>query len=338
MNILIGSYKFYPNVGGIEITTELLASEFVKKGHSVKVLTTTAETGDKIFKYEVIRNPVFFDLIRAFKWCDIYYLKNISIKLLWPFFIFKKPLVIRHECPPKKQGFTDIIKYLIKKVVMSASFNISVSKSTAEDWNVSSFVCGGPYDSNIFKRYSNIEKEKDLVFIGRLVSDKGLSVLLESLAILKKKNIYPITTIIGDGPEKEKSEREIHLKGMNMYVNFVGEKSQKTAAEIINSHRFIIVPSLWKEPFAIVTMEGMACGCIPIVSDDNGMAEAVGKFGYFFKRGDSVSLAEKIEDLLSRDFESRFLERELFCHVKKYYPDKVADMHLEIFINLLKKR
>lgn len=48
----------------------------------------------------------------------------------------------------------------------------------------------------------------------------------------------------------------------------------------------MIVPSIYNEAFGIVTLEGLACGCRCIVSDGDGLHEAVGKYGTLFIKGD----------------------------------------------------
>jgi len=57
MKILFSSHFFHPSVGGIEEVSLALATEFSYAGHEVKVVTTTVESGDAIFLFEVIRRP-----------------------------------------------------------------------------------------------------------------------------------------------------------------------------------------------------------------------------------------------------------------------------------------
>ena len=74
MNILIFSYKFYPDYGGIETHSEMLATYFSKRGNNVKVLTTSQppKIGNvKDFAFEVIYRPtkkIFGKLSNGLTW------------------------------------------------------------------------------------------------------------------------------------------------------------------------------------------------------------------------------------------------------------------------------
>ena len=47
-----------------------------------------------------------------------------------------------------------------------------------------------------------IQRDREIVFLGRLVSDKGVNLLIDALAQLKSKGLAPRLTIIGNGPEE----------------------------------------------------------------------------------------------------------------------------------------
>ena len=101
MKILISSYSFYPNIGGSEVNANVLASEFYRSGHQVKIITKTEcnnkSSDDSIFAYRIIRNPSFYKKLKLVKWCDIYFHNGISLRDAWPLIIIKRPWVIRHQ-------------------------------------------------------------------------------------------------------------------------------------------------------------------------------------------------------------------------------------------------
>ena len=57
MKILFTSYPFYPHIAGIETVSMLLAHEFVRRGHEVKLVTATPNTAPDDFPFEVVRRP-----------------------------------------------------------------------------------------------------------------------------------------------------------------------------------------------------------------------------------------------------------------------------------------
>ena len=90
MNILMTSEFFYPHIGGLESITESLADEFTRMGHNVKIVTSTTEIGDKIFPYDVIRNPSLKNMWDSYRWCDVFVHQQLSLKRIWPLFFKRK--------------------------------------------------------------------------------------------------------------------------------------------------------------------------------------------------------------------------------------------------------
>ena len=76
-------------------------------------------------------------------------------------------------------------------------------------------------------------------------------------------------------------------------VRLTGELLGKLVEEL-NSHKIMVIPSLWEEPFGNVALEGMACGCLVLASYGGGLPDAVGKAGLTFKRGSVEDLVKKL--------------------------------------------
>ena len=68
--------------------------------------------------------------------------------------------------------------------------------------------------------------------------------------------------------------------------------------EILNRHRVLVAPSLYNEPFGIVALEGIACGCVVVGSAGGGLKEAIGPCGETFRNGDAADLARVLGRLL----------------------------------------
>jgi glycosyltransferase involved in cell wall biosynthesis len=100
----------------------------------------------------------------------------------------------------------------------------------------------------------------------------------------------------------------------------------------------ILVPSRWEEPFGNVALEGMACGCIPVVSDGGGLPDAVGSAGLTFKRGDTADMVKRIREILhSKELEEK-LRLEALQHLKLHHPKKVADRYLKVIREAVSSR
>lgn len=336
MKILIVSYSFYPSVGGIETVTEILAGEFVKKGHEVKVLTSVPGNDDKKFTFDVIRTPGQLDLFQAVKWCDLCFHNNISLEFSWPLFFLKRPWVVAHHTWIRSPNGNIRAVDRIKQFVLKFADNISISDVVDAHINAPTVVIPDPYNDDIFYDTGKNERIRDMVFVGRMVSDKGGELLIKALKLLKNDGFGAKLTMVGDGPEKPRMLDLARNLELEAQVDFVGIKKGAELREILNAHNIIVVPSLWKEPFGVVALEGMACGCVPVVAGDTGLVEAVGETGIVFKRGDVQDLAMAIKRLLGNSEKLRSLRRKAPDRLKSFTPGLVAGEYIKIFDRAIK--
>ena len=105
-------------------------------------------------------------------------------------------------------------------------------------------------------------------------------------------------------------------------------------AVILNRHRFIVVPSKWKEPFGIVALEGLASGCVPIVSRRGGLVEAIGSHGYVFENGDASELADLLEVVLRDQEKASGRLNGVADHLARFTGRRVAEDYLTVFETL----
>lgn len=340
MKILFLTHKFYPEIGGIEVNSEILSTAFFKAGHQIKLITWSEDLSKKSYPFEVIRNPGLFELIRCHKWADVVFENNPSLKLSWPGILFGTPNVVAIRTWIKRDNgdvnWQDRLKlWWLKK----ASAVISVSKAVKEKTFSNSVVIGNPYRNEIFQKNDDIEKSVEFVFLGRLVSDKGANLAIEAVAKLIKKipklyeSQHAILTIIGDGPEMGNLKKLAGKLEIEERIIFKGALKGSVLVNSLNLHRCILIPSVWEEPFGNVALEGMACGCIPIVSDGGGLVDAVGDAGLVFNRGSVDDLVQKMYAIISKpDLELTLRDRSR-DHLKNHLPEVIAKRYLEVIEN-----
>jgi glycosyltransferase involved in cell wall biosynthesis len=116
--------------------------------------------------------------------------------------------------------------------------------------------------------------------------------LLEALGHLAARGIRPRLTIAGDGPERPALESQARSLGIEEQIRFLGSRHGEEVVRLLNAHRILVVPSRYNEPFGIVALEGIACGCLVIGSRGGGLKEAIGSCGLTFRNGDSRELAD----------------------------------------------
>jgi glycosyltransferase involved in cell wall biosynthesis len=324
VKILLGSHQFFPSTGGIETASNLLAREFVGLGHEVRVVTQTAGDGD--FPFSVIRRPGLLELLRLVRWCDVFLQNNISLRTLWPLLFMRRPLFIVHQTWITHSDGSIGWQHRLKHFVLRYATSFAISAAVAERLPEPSIPVGNPYDDDVFKEVPSDPRTMDLIFVGRLVSDKGADLLLEALALLKSE---PRLTIAGDGPELGRLEKQTADLQLQRRVAFIGSQNSAQLAKLLRQHRIMVVPSRWAEPFGIVALEGIACGCVVVGSAEGGLAEAIGPCGVTFPNGDVHALANVLARLLGDSAECDRLRANAPAHLARFTPRSVAAVYLD---------
>jgi glycosyltransferase involved in cell wall biosynthesis len=335
MKILFISHRYYPDIGGIEVNSELLANQFKALGAEIKLVTWSKNLGEKKFDYEVIRDPSLKKLFKLFKWSEIIFENNPTLRLSWINIIFRKPRVVAVRTwirqNNSKIALVDIFK---KKWVENANQVIAISKAIKTHTSNKAIVIGNPYRSELFK--STIDRnlrKKDFMFLGRLVSDKGADMCIELIYQLKVKHkIECHLSVIGEGPEMKTLKNSTIKYKLEKNIDFYGFLQGEELVNVLNQHKYLIVPSRWDEPFGNVALEGMACGCIPIVSDGGGLPDAVGKAGVFFKQNSIQDLTDKTYELISNINQQKYLLGNTESHLAKHTENKVAQRYFDVIL------
>jgi glycogen(starch) synthase len=325
VKILLGSHHFFPSTGGIETVSEILAREFIALGHDVRVVTQTKGNGS--FAFPVIRRPGAAEILRQVRWCDVFLQNNISLRTLWPLLFVRRPLFVAHQTWITNPSGTVGWEHRFKRFVLRYSTSLAISRAIAEALPVPSIQVGNPYDDQVFKERPGELRAKEIIFVGRLVSDKGADLLLEAMALLESR---PRLTIAGDGPERDRLEKQLAQLQLQPQVDFVGNQSSGNLAKLLNQHQIMVVPSRWKEPFGIVALEGIACGCVVAGSAEGGLREAIGPCGVTFPNNDVRGLARVLKELLDDPARRAALRRGADSHLAQFTPGHVAKRYLEV--------
>jgi glycogen(starch) synthase len=330
LKILISSHAFLPSLGGLENVSVMLADGFIGAGHEVRLVTETVGAEEPWLPYPVMRRSTPRALLSLVRWCDVYFHNGLSLRSAWPLLFVRRPWVVAHQTwiPwSGSGGWTGRLKHY----ALTRSTNIAISTAIAADLRVPSIVIGNPYDNLIFRELVNVQRDRDLVFCGRLVADKGTDILLKALGILTDKGLYPNLSIIGTGPEEPKLRLMARALALESQVTFEGKKSGSELAQRLNAHRIMVVPSRWREPFGIVALEGTASGCVVVGSEGGGLKEAIGPCGVTFPSGDAGALAGRLEELLRSPQLLAGYRANVAAHLSAYTRPAVAEEYLRIF-------
>ena len=336
MKILISSHAFPPSIGGIETVGRLLASEFMRLGNEVMVVTQTPTQEGDNYGYRVIRRPSIAELCRAIKWCDVFWQNNLSLRTLWPIVFLPRPVLITHHgsyC--RRPSGIDLIQRIKHAVVVSTP-SAAVSRAVASCFRTHSVVIPSPYDAQLFQPAAGeTECPMGLIFVGRLVSEKGLDDLLSALHRLKDHGLTPRLTIVGVGPEQSRLEQLVKQLELGDQVIFAGAKQREELVDLLHRHKILVVPSRYDEPFGIVALEGIACGCVVLGSSGGGLPEAIGPCGLTFPNGNIEALAETLGQLLQYPEKGQALRANAAEHLRRFEPATIAQSYLALFRNLV---
>ena len=336
MHICIFSTVFLPKIGGQEIFIKILANEFIALGHNVEVVTDiiTNDNSDN-FPFKVIRSKSFNDKYKAFKRADIVLLINFTLSDVPIAVLSGKKIIINHQIGyyASTRLLSKFLQY-VKKKMCKFFINIPNSNFTSKQIAGKSYVVHNLYDDKLFikKKYQRI---KDFVFCGRLVTDKGIYLLVDSFEIVLKQYPNCSLTIVGDGPEKHSLQQYCDSININENVNFTGFLSGKKLQNKLTEHLCMVIPSIWEEPFGIVALEGIASCDVVISSNRGGLPEAVGSCGYLVDPTINKLSEAMISVIKNRNDDSQFIGSKYFdqclLHLSNFAPSFIAKQYIEIF-------
>lgn len=320
-------------MGGIEIHSRSLASFFHRAGHEL-VLTTQTPAGigleQTAFDFPVIRQPDLTEILRLHGWADLIFQNNIESRTLWPALFHRKPVLITIQTWIRSStGEIRWIDRLKKNMLHRAKRVVAISESVRKKTFPAATVIPNSYDDTIFKIHGGVARERGLIFVGRLVSDKGVDLLLRAFSALPGERAQTLT-VAGTGPEEARLRRMAESLGVRERVDFTGPVCGEALARLLNAHRIAVVPSTWEEPFGIVALEAAACGCVVLGSDAGGLPEAVGPAGCLFRRGDVEDLKNQLLKLIHDDSLQQQFRVGAASHLEKHRAAVLSKKYLEL--------
>jgi glycogen synthase len=336
VKILLSSFAFSPSIGGIESCSLALAVAFSRLGHEVQILThTLSDDLQADHGLKVIRRPSMAAMFQALNWCEVYLQNNISLQTAWPLVFVRKPWVVCTQTWLKNPDGSVGMSGYLKKLALRFATNVYISHAINRHVGYEGFTVPNPYDDKTFQLVPQIKRERSLVFLGRLVSDKGCDLLIKSLAILKDAGMALPLTIIGAGPEEQPLKKLIAELKLDKLVQFAGALKGEALAGELNRHQILVVPSRWEEPFGIVALEGIACGCLVVGSSGGGLPDAIGPCGMTFKNGDAVDLSQAIQKILEkRETIQKDQGAVMADHLDRHRIEVIASRYVKIFEQL----
>jgi glycosyltransferase involved in cell wall biosynthesis len=138
----------------------------------------------------------------------------------------------------------------------------------------------------------------EVAYIGRLVAEKGLPVLVESAKSLRDRGVAFHLSFIGDGPERARLRELVSRFELDDFVTFTGDLRDAALREAAGKIAAVVMPSIWEETAGLSAIEQMMRGGVVIASDIGGLGEVVDDAGLKFPPRDSEALASCVRRLI----------------------------------------
>ena len=282
----------------------LVVSEFINysnhdqhfvfgKKHKLKVLRYGKFVPRKILTIPFVKKSLLFSVSCLFYIKTKLYKNNIieihnRPKMFRYFnFINNYVIVFFHNHPRYMEGSKTVNErmYLLKHASKLFFNSDYIKKQFLEDLNVSNQLinkCATVYPSFDFNKYNsfyNVKKSKNIIFVGRLVPDKGCLEFLTAFDKIKKECSDWKLIIVGPMTNKNNDyvkKVNVIMSSLESYVTYLKYQTHEEVLKLFASSEIACLPSQWEEPFGRVVMEGMAMGCATITSKRGGIPEIAG--------------------------------------------------------------
>jgi len=170
-----------------------------------------------------------------------------------------------------------------------------------------------------------------LLFVGRLVAEKGIWLTYEVFKKLKKDNKKLQLRICGDGPEKIKLQRAIHQDRLTNSI-IIKPATYEEMPQVYQGADLMLNASsttkYWKEQFGMVLIEAMASG-VPIITTDTGaIAEVVGDAGVLVPHKDINSYTTALNIMLTSEVKRNALVKKGRDRVEKLFNRNMTSQNI----------
>ena len=186
--------------------------------------------------------------------------------------------------------------------------------------------------------HHDLNNELRLIFVGRLVEEKGVDILLESIHKLNISGSVIKLIIIGDGPQKPNLIDKVNSYKLNDIVSFYGELPNEVTAKYFEQSDIFILPSYF-EGMSGALLEALSHGLPAIVTRVSGSEDIINRnIGWVVSVGDVSAMSFALSSALSMNrkslHEMGVKAREI--SKREFDIEIVAEKYLQLFKMLVK--
>ena len=358
---MLGQKKVPSRSGGVEVVVENLSTRMVERGHEVTLYNRKEDKnikksykGVKIVTVPTIKMKgiaavsasFFATLLASIKKFDVIHIHAEGPAFFcWLPKLFRKRVIVTiHGLDWKrdkwasglgskfiKMGEKNAVKYADSIIVLSQNLQEYFKNKYNRDTLLISNGVNKPklLSPTMIKKNWNLEKNNYILFLGRIVPEKGIKKLILAY---KQINTNKKLVIAGGASDTSKFYNEIKsLASKDKRIIFTGPVKGKILSELYSNSYLYVLPSNL-EGMPLTLLEAMSFGNACLVSDIPECTEVIGKKGIIFNRKDNTDLKKKLEMCLHNKRMIDKLKNESSNYiVEKYNWDKVVDKTIRTY-------
>lgn len=234
----------------------------------------------------------------------------------------KKGLWLRRTITKKSLCYADCV----------IAISNSVKKSLIEKLHIPDEKIMVIYNGVDITKFTRLKKEKydipEIIFVGRLIPEKGVQVLLNSLSRIPETISYHCS-IVGEGIHRQTLENLAVEYGLCDKIVFLGNR--RDIPELLAQSDIFVHTPLWEEGFGITIVEAMASGLTCICSRSGAISEIIDdKFnGYLIEKNNAFQLRELLVEVLQNYYS------EYNCKMRQSAVEKAQVFSIYNYVNLI---
>lgn len=191
-----------------------------------------------------------------------------------------------------------------------------------------------PVATELFTPSSASPRSDNLLFVGRLMAQKGIELLIDTLALLPS-NIG--LDIVGDGPDRRALEARASSLGVSHRLKWHGAVRQPDLVPFYRRARALVIPSLL-EGLGLVAVEAQLCETPVVAFASGGLTDVIqnDRTGILVTERSASALASAIGELVARADEGATIGAagRLYA-LANFAPESVARRYADIYRSVL---
>lgn len=171
-----------------------------------------------------------------------------------------------------------------------------------------------------------------LLFIARMLEDKGISDVLEATALLRRSGRDVVLTCVGDGPALEAARARSRRLGIAGAVTFTGRLAESETAPHYLASTLLVFPSR-RESFSMTIFQALAAGLPIVTTRIRAAADHLREPDHclWVSAGDPNGIAERVGWLLDHPAVRDAMSRANRERARRFHPENVAAAYLDLY-------